>query len=126
MPSTSPERERLLRRAYAAFNARDVEAVVALLHSDVDWPNVMEGTRAHGHAAVRGYWTRQFEVIDSHVEPVGFDEDGEGRVIVEVHQVVRDMDGNVTDDTTVAHVYSFRDGLVARMDVHPWPGPSSP
>jgi hypothetical protein len=75
---------------------------------------------------VRGYWTRQFEAIDSHVEPVGFDEDGEGRVIVEVHQVVRDMDGNVTGDTTVAHVYSFRDGLVARMDVHPWPVPPSP
>jgi ketosteroid isomerase-like protein len=33
----------LLRRAYDAFNARDVDAVLALLQPDVDWPNAMEG-----------------------------------------------------------------------------------
>src|SRR4051794_4762242 len=121
MPSTSPEREQLLRRAYTAFNERDVEAVIALMHPDVDWPNMMENTRAHGHAAVRDYWTRQFDVIDSHVEPVRFDEDAEGRVDVEVRQVVRDLDGNVIADVVVDHLYTFRDGLVARMDVSPRP-----
>lgn len=121
MPSTSPEREQILRRAYAAFNARDVEAVLSLMHPEVDWPNMMEETRAHGHAAVRDYWTRQFEVIDSHVDPVRFDEDVEGRVNVEVHQVVRDMDGTITSDVLVDHLYEFRDGLVARMDVRPRP-----
>ena len=43
----------LLRRAYEAFNARDIEAVLSLLQPDVDWPNVMEGGREHGHEAVR-------------------------------------------------------------------------
>jgi hypothetical protein len=33
--------EGLLKKAYAAFNARDVEAVLAVMHADVDWPNVM-------------------------------------------------------------------------------------
>jgi hypothetical protein len=33
------EQERLLLRAYQAFNARDDEAALALLHPDVDWPN---------------------------------------------------------------------------------------
>ena len=42
MQPTSPERERLLRTAYARFNARDVDGALALMHSDVDWPNVME------------------------------------------------------------------------------------
>jgi hypothetical protein len=32
-----------LRRAYEAFNARDVEAALALMHSDVDWPNAIKG-----------------------------------------------------------------------------------
>ncbi len=119
MPSTSPEREQMLRRAYAAFNARDVEAVLSLMHPEVDWPNMMDETRAHGHGAVRDHWTRQFEVVDSHVDPIRFNEDAEGRVKVEVHQVVRDLDGNVTSDVLVDHLYGFRDGLVDRMDVRP-------
>ena len=34
-----------------------------------------------------------------------------------VHQVVKDLDGNVLSDGTVSHVYTLRDGLVARMDI---------
>jgi hypothetical protein len=33
------EAEEILRKAYRAFNARDVEAAVALMDEDVDWPN---------------------------------------------------------------------------------------
>jgi hypothetical protein len=109
--------ERLLRRAYDAFNARDIEAALALMHPDVDWPNAMEGRREHGHAAVRDYWTRQFALIDSHVEPQRFTQDEEGRVIVEVHQVVRDTAGELLADRQVQHVYTIRGGLVERMDV---------
>ena len=70
------EHEELLRRAYEAFNARDVDAVLALMHPDVDWPNGMEGGRVLGRAAVREYWTRQFEMIDSRVEHVYTIRDG--------------------------------------------------
>jgi hypothetical protein len=111
------EHEQLLRRAYDAFNARDIEAVLALMHPDVDWPNGMEGGRVHGHAEVRDYWTRQFTMIDSHVEPERFSEDDWGRVVVDVHQVVRDTAGNPIADQRVRHVYVIRDGLVERMDI---------
>jgi hypothetical protein len=111
------EEERLLRRAYDAFNARDIEGALALMHPDVDWPNGMEGGRERGHDAVRAYWTRQFDVIDSHVEPVGFEVDEERRVVVDVHQVVRDLEDRVLSDGRVRHVYTFRDGLVVRMDI---------
>jgi ketosteroid isomerase-like protein len=30
--------ERLLRRAYEAFNARDIDGALATMHADVDWP----------------------------------------------------------------------------------------
>jgi hypothetical protein len=43
LPPRSPEQ--LLRRAYEAFNARDIDAALALMHLDVDWPNGMEGGR---------------------------------------------------------------------------------
>jgi ketosteroid isomerase-like protein len=109
--------ETLLRRAYAAFNARDIEGALALMHPDVDWPNGMEGGRELGHDAVRAYWTRQFGLIDSHVEPVAFAEDEEGRVVVEVDQVVRDLDGALLSEQRVQHVYTLRDGLITRMDI---------
>jgi hypothetical protein len=113
------EEEALLRCAYEAFNARDVDGALALMHPDVDWPNGMEGGRERGRDAVRAYWTRQFGVIDSHVEPVGFEVDDEERVVVDVHQVVRDLDGDVLSDGRVRHVYTLREGLVGRMDIEP-------
>jgi hypothetical protein len=107
----------MLRRTYTAFNARDVEAVLETMHPDVDWPNGFEGGRERGRDAVREYWRRQFEQIDGQVEPVGFAEDEEGRTVVDVHQVVHDLDGNLIEDVRVEHVYTIRDGLVERMDI---------
>ena len=107
----------ILRRTYAAFNDRDIEAALALMHPDVDWPNGMEGGREHGHDAVRAYWTRQFGMIDAHVEPVGFTTREDGRVAVDVDSVVRDLDGKILSEGPIVHVYTFRDGLVTRMDI---------
>jgi hypothetical protein len=89
------------------------------MHPDVDWPNGMEGGRVQGRDEVRAYWERQFSVIDSHVEPEAFEELGDGRVSVTVHQVVRDLEGSVMSETRVRHVYELRDGLVIRMDIDP-------
>jgi ketosteroid isomerase-like protein len=111
------ERERLLGTLYDAFNRRDVEAVLAALHPDVDWPNAWEGGRLRGREAVRAYRTRQFAAIAPHVEPQGFSATDDGRVAVTVHQLVRALDGAQLADHVVTHVYAFRDGLVERMDV---------
>jgi hypothetical protein len=112
--------EELLRAMYAAFNARDIDAVLAAMTDDVDWPNAWEGGRLRGHEAVRDYWTRQWAAIDPHVDPVAIGprvgEHGV-RVAVDVEQVVRDLAGEVVASGTVVHVYEMRDGLVARMDV---------
>jgi ketosteroid isomerase-like protein len=107
----------VLRQVYADFNARDIDAVLAMMTPDVDWPNGWEGGRVHGHDAVRDYWTRQWAAIDSSVEPVGFTEAEDGRIAVEVQQTVKDLDGNVLSEGLVSHVYTLRDGLVARMDI---------
>ena len=114
-----PELEALLRRAYAGFNARDVDAVLAVLHPAVDWPNVLGGTRLQGHAAVREYWAGQFATADPRVEPEGFHLEPDGRVVVAVHQVVRDRSGALLAEGGVQHVYRFRDGLVDHMEVRP-------
>ena len=107
----------LLERIYDAFNARDLDSALATMHADVDWPNGMEGGRVHGHAGVRDYWTRQWLAIDPHVEPVRFATDAAGRIIVDVHQVVRDRAGVVKADEMVRHVYVLVDGLIRSMQI---------
>jgi hypothetical protein len=66
---------------------------------------------------VLAYWRRQFEAIDPRVTPERLTEHDDGRIAVDVHQVVRSLEGEVLADRRVVHVYSLRDGLVERMDV---------
>ena len=112
-----PSNIEILTQAYAAFNARDVDAVLALMQPDVDWPNGMEGGRVLGHANVRAYWLHQFTVVNPRVDPVGFHTDEQGRCVVNVHQVVRDLAGKILLDHAVFHAYSFRDGLIEHMEI---------
>ena len=84
---------------------------------DVEWPNGMEGGTVHGHEGVRTYWTRQWGMINPHVDPVTFREEGDGRIVVGVHQVIRELSGKVLMDRMVEHVYSFRDGLITGMEI---------
>jgi ketosteroid isomerase-like protein len=107
----------LLKAAYAAFNRRDIDAALAVMHPEVEWANGMEGGSVHGHLAVREYWTRQWDVINPRVEPLSFEEDGIGRVLVKVHQVVRDLKGSVIADRMVCHAYAFEDELVKSMEI---------
>jgi ketosteroid isomerase-like protein len=107
----------LLRYAYAAFNARNVDAALATMHPDVDWPNGMEGGSVHGHQGVREYWTRQWTLIDPHVEPLSFTTTDDGRVAVDVRQVVHDRDGTLLLEQRVQHVYRIEDGRVRSMEI---------
>lgn len=106
-----------LHDLYADFNVRDVDAALAALTEDVDWPNAWEGGRATGQTAVRDYWGRQWAAIDPQVQPEAIRSLADGRIEVTVHQVVRDLEGTVLTDGHVLHVYTLRDGLVARMEV---------
>jgi ketosteroid isomerase-like protein len=106
-----------LRETYRAFNARDIDGVLELMHPQVDWPNAWEGGRVAGHDAVREYWSRQWAKIDPHVEPLDIHVRDDGRVAVEVQQVVRSLDGTILSEGGVTHVYTFDGELVSRMDI---------
>jgi hypothetical protein len=109
--------EQLLRSAYEAFNARDIDRVLAMMHPDVDWPNGMEGGRVLGQGAVREYWSRQWEILDPHVEPIAVRQVAPGETLVEVHQVVHDREGKLLVDQTVEHVYRIENGLIRSMQI---------
>jgi ketosteroid isomerase-like protein len=114
---TTPERKTLLQEMYAAFNARDTEAVLARMAGDVAWPKAFEGGSATGHDEVREYWRKQWSEIDPHVEPVAFADREDGRTAVTVAQKVRSLDGAVLFDGQVLHVYAFDagSGLISAM-----------
>lgn len=108
---------KLLRAAYAAFNTRDFDAAFATMSPDVAWPRAFKGGVVRGHQNVRAYWTEQWSEIDPHVEPVVFQPEGDGRILVDVHQVVRDLDGAILGDEHVGHRFTFENGLIQSMEV---------
>lgn len=121
MSAQPPPEIELLRAAYAAFNARNIDAALALMTPDVAWPRAFKGGFVRGPEAVRAYWTEQWSEIDPHVEPVAFHAEGGGRILVEVHQVVRDLAGGVLADVRVGHLFVLEGGLIESMEVAPLP-----
>lgn len=116
LPSFTQDRD-LLTYIYEAFNRREIEKILPFMHSEVEWPNGMEGGWVHGHKDVREYWTRQWKVVDPRVEPKNFEVEPDGRIVVHVYQVVRDMNGVTLLDRMVQHVYAIEGGLIRRMDI---------
>ena len=112
-----PDDVELLKRVYALFNRRDIESVLAAMRPDVVWANGMEGGHVYGRDEVRSYWKRQWALVDPRVEPVEISSNGKGEVAIKVHQVVRDLTGNVLADRLVIHVFQVRNGLIQRFDI---------
>jgi hypothetical protein len=117
---SSPQIE-LLRAAYAAFNARDIDAALALMTPDVAWPRAFKGGFVQGPEEVRAYWTEQWSEINPQVEPVAFHPENPDRILVDVHQVVRDIAGTVIADEHVGHRFTIDHGLIQIMEVYPLP-----
>ena len=109
--------EQVIHQIYNGFNARDMEGVFALLTDDVAWANAMEGTHVHGKDAIRDYWTHQWSVIDPHVEPLKIAKAADGSLVVDVHQVVKNLEGQTLIDERVKHAFRLDGGRVQRFDI---------
>jgi ketosteroid isomerase-like protein len=103
---------------YAAFNARDLDAVLDRFAPDVDWANGYQGGRVRGRDAVRAYWADQFAQFHPRVEATSVTEREDGKVEVAVHQMLYSVTDVLLDESNVRHVYTLdEDGLIARMDI---------
>ena|SRR5882762_8559177 len=109
--------QEIIKKAYAAFNERDIDQVLSAMHPRVHWPNGWEGGYVIGHAAVRDYWTRQWKELNPRVEPTSFRESGNGKIEVLVHQLVKDIEGKILSDTMVKHIYTFDGNLITAMEI---------
>jgi hypothetical protein len=113
--TTNPEA--LITKAYEAFNARDIDAVLSTMHPNVHWPNGWEGGYVNGYEEVRNYWSRQWKELNPIVQPKAFNKRIDGQLEVDVHQLVKDLQGNVLFEGMIKHVYTFKDGRIINMEI---------
>lgn len=114
---TMLKNQALIKQAYAAFNVRNIPAILQVMHPKIKWPKAWEGGYANGHNEVTAYWEKQWTEIYPKVIPVGFRERANGTLEVEVDQLVKDLDGHILFDGKVKHVYVINNGLLQQMDI---------
>lgn len=107
----------LIAQAYSAFNRRDIDGTLALMSESVSWPKASEGGRVVGKQEIRAYWTRQWTEFDGSVEVLQVIDREAGKVDVKVHQIVKNLQGDVLSDTELWHLYTIANGLIERMDI---------
>ncbi len=109
--------ENTIKKAYSAFNERNIDNALSTMQPDVQWSKAWEGGYISGHDEIKQYWTRQWTEINPNVEPVAFNERENGSLEVKVHQNVKDLLGNLMFDGLVKHIYTFQQGLIKTMDI---------
>lgn len=106
-----------LQNLYDAFNNREIETIIAFMRPDVKWANGVEGGFVYGCDAVREYWTNQFKNIQPELETLEFETDENNRNVVTVHQVIKDLQGNLLADATVQQIFTVEDGLISLYEI---------
>jgi ketosteroid isomerase-like protein len=111
----------LLERIYEAWNRRDIEAVVALMHPDLvvhlsgDFPGMPDVL--HGREGVRRFFELFGEVWETlEVKPERYEDLGD-RTVALLRFVGRAHAG-MTVEREAAHTVWLEDGLVVRLDAH--------
>lgn len=107
----------LINKAYSAFNARDIDTALSTMHPDIQWPKAFEGGYVRGQPEIKKYWIRQWAEINPTVDPIEFNDRQDGTLEIVVHQIVKDLDGNLMSDGIVKHIYTLQDGLLRTMDI---------
>ena len=109
--------QKFLQNLYDAFNKREIETIISLMRPDVKWANGLEGGFVYGRDQVREYWIGQFKDIQPELETLKFEMDENNRNIVTVHQIVRDLQGNVLADAKVHQIFTIEDGLISLYEI---------
>ena len=106
-----------LQNLYQAFNKGEIETIISVMHPDVKWANGVEGGFVYGRDAVREYWTNQYKVIQVQLEILKFETDENNRNVVTVHQIIRDLQGNLLADATVQQIFTIKNGLISLYEI---------
>jgi ketosteroid isomerase-like protein len=106
----------LLRDAYQAFNRGEVDAVLDLLHPDVEWvpsSSSLEPNPLRGRDAVREYLAPNFFESQT-AEPLEMIEE-RNRVLVAARVRARGRGSGIELDQTAYHLFVIEDGRAVRF-----------
>jgi len=109
--------QQFLQNLYDAFNNREIETIISVMHPDVKWANGVEGGFVYGRDAVREYWINQFKDIQVELETLKFETDENNRNVVTVHQVIKDLQGNLLADTTIQQIFTIENSLISLYEI---------
>lgn len=114
--------EVLLTRHFDATRRRDLEAVVAQLHPDIAFANILEGGDVAGIEAARGYFQRQFAMAGVDIGLMRVRPQADGWVHADVEITLRRPDGRLWSQNSAVIAYLLRDDLIVGIDPQPDPG----
>lgn len=115
---TESEQVALIRRGYEAYNRGDFNAVVELLHPEVEWrpPTASpDAVPLHGREEARGYMEPNMFVSQAS-EPLEIIESGD-RVLVVARVSARGAASGLEVEQVNFHLWTVADGLAIRFEV---------
>ena len=105
--------------AYDSFNQGETEAILDLLHPDIEWvppPTSVEPHPLHGRDAVREYLAPN--IFESQTaEPIEIMEHG-NRLLVVARVRARGRGSGIEIDQTAYHILTIEGGRAVRFEVH--------
>jgi ketosteroid isomerase-like protein len=109
----------IVQSTYAAYSRGEVDAVLELMHPDVEWhppPTSVEPQPLRGIDAVRQFLAPNFFESQS-AEPLEVTVEG-NRVLVEARVRARGAGSGIEIDGIAFHLYAFEDDKVVRFEAY--------
>lgn len=121
-PPARPGHVELTRRGFEAFNRGDMDAVVKILHPEVEVHasgDVGEAGTYHGRDGFLHWnrvWMDAWEEFSVELEEI--EELDDRNVLVHVHQTGRGRGSGVEVSQRIVYLFTVRDGLAARVHLY--------
>ena len=117
------EAEDLARRAWEAFNRQDYEALLELVHPDMEWrpaqgPGGIEGQVYLGRDGYRKWLYEDLPEVweNFHAEELEFADTGDGRVMISGYIAGKGRGSGAEIRVPFSQLGWARDGLIVRID----------
>jgi ketosteroid isomerase-like protein len=107
----------LIARLHDAFNRRDLEGVVAMLHPDVRFRDYIDDGEVRGLDEARAFYQRVFATIAPELAFLSSEELPDGRVVTRLQVGIHDRSGHLWSDSSATVTYVLADGLVLGLDI---------
>lgn len=114
------DRSELVRSAYAAFERRDVQALLELLDPAVEIvdPDLPGGGTFRGHEGAARYVEEILGVFSAHTIEIRRIVEGDGAVVAVLHHVLRAGESDAEISLDDAHVWTIAGERATRIEMY--------